>query len=160
MICRAIDSCFRQKVDIEVILVDDGSSDGTYSHVVNTYASLVEQGQLIYAKIEHLGQSAARNKGLSIAGGKYIKFLDSDDFLIDEALPKEVAYAERINADVIVTGYMTNYYADPDRMTLIKSDFIDAPKLDNGIDDMLLGNAPLTTNALYKREKNSSFKME
>src|SRR5579883_1567461 len=59
--------------DIEVLLIDDGSTDNLES-LARSYA-----GQVRYIYQQHLGPSAARNRGLREAGGEFIAFLDIDD---------------------------------------------------------------------------------
>jgi glycosyltransferase involved in cell wall biosynthesis len=73
---RALDSVFAQTVsDLELIVVDDGSTDGTDA-LVGRYGD----SRLQYLRIDHGGVSRARNEGVSAAGGDWIGFLDSDDF--------------------------------------------------------------------------------
>ncbi|WP_444930060.1 glycosyltransferase family 2 protein [Microbulbifer sp. SSSA002] len=75
---RAIQSCLDQnREDLEVIVVDDGSSDGTAE-----YLKSITVDNFIYIFQENQGASAARNKGLSLARGRYICYLDSDDFFV------------------------------------------------------------------------------
>lgn len=80
-IADAIDSVFRQEYrPLEVIVVDDGSSDGTLG-VVAAYGDTV---RVISQK--NSGQAVARNVGLTAAKGKYIAFLDADDVWSDDHL--------------------------------------------------------------------------
>jgi glycosyltransferase involved in cell wall biosynthesis len=69
--------------DLEIIVVDDGSEDGT-EEVASGYAKVDPRIRLV--KQENRGAAAARNRGLAEAGGEYIVFLDSDDRLLLEAL--------------------------------------------------------------------------
>jgi len=83
---RAIDSVLsqtylKQAVEWELILVDDGSTDGTQSWVKEHYPNVV------YLRQNNLGVSAARNTGLGQARGEWIALLDSDD----EWLPHKLA---------------------------------------------------------------------
>lgn len=74
IVTRAIDSALVQTYgDIEVIVVDDGSSDGTRD-VVASYG-----GRVRYFYQQNAGVSAARNAGLRNVRGEYVAFLDSDD---------------------------------------------------------------------------------
>lgn len=80
-ICTAIDSVLNQSINcnLEIIVSDDGSTDGTIELLTKTYNSTVT----IIRKPGHClshGAAAARNRGLRAATGKYISFLDSDDY--------------------------------------------------------------------------------
>jgi glycosyltransferase involved in cell wall biosynthesis len=81
---RCIDSILSQTYkNFELILVDDGSPDGCPS-ICDEYASLYENIKVIHK--ENRGVSAARNSGIEIARGKYITFIDSDDFVHESFL--------------------------------------------------------------------------
>jgi len=72
---KAIESVLAQTMaDLEVIVVDDGSSDGTAQMVGKTYGDRIR-----YFEQPNQGQSTARNRGLQEARGEWIAFLDSDD---------------------------------------------------------------------------------
>ena len=88
--------------DIEVICVDDGSTDNSLE-ILNTYAFLDERIKVIHQ--ENAGAAAARNRGLKEATGEFISVLDSDDFFHPEMLEKMVAKAEEDESDVVICGY-------------------------------------------------------
>ena len=85
-IAKALDSVLQQSYkDIEIILVDDCSSDHT-EEVVNRY---VEQyPQIIYQRLnKNQGAAVARNTALSLAKGRFVAFLDSDDVWCEDIVP-------------------------------------------------------------------------
>jgi glycosyltransferase involved in cell wall biosynthesis len=73
--------------DLEVIVVDDGSTDDT-SAVVARYSS---DDRIRYERTNHLGQSAAKNTGIRLARGRLIAFLDADDLWLPTKLEKQLA---------------------------------------------------------------------
>jgi GT2 family glycosyltransferase len=77
LVARAIDSALAQShTDIEIIVVDDGSTDGTEDLIQRRYTA---EPRVIYLRQANKGVSGARNAGLSVARGGYIALLDSDD---------------------------------------------------------------------------------
>lgn len=80
-IVRTINSCLQQHLPpLEIILVDDSSSDGGMQVVRKEFATQVERGLIgIIEQNANRGPSAARNKGWEAASGDYVAFLDSDD---------------------------------------------------------------------------------
>ena len=83
-IYRAIESSLRQThSNIEVLVIDDGSKDDTL-RVAQSYAE--KDGRVRVYHQENAGVSAARNHGIREAKGEYLVFLDSDDWLEDEAV--------------------------------------------------------------------------
>ena len=77
---RAIASVIAQSYeDWELIVCDDGSTDGTEEYVRERFASYLASGKIRYLRLEHRGVSAARNAGLRAAHGRWIAYLDSDN---------------------------------------------------------------------------------
>ena len=83
--------------DFELILVDDGSGDGSLE-ICREYAAVDERVRVISKN--NGGVSSARNAGMSLASGEYVMFLDSDDMLEEEAL--SVFYENAAGADLVV----------------------------------------------------------
>lgn len=95
-----LDSVLGQTLkDIEVIAVDDASHDGS-AKILERYAKEDERLKVISLKENHR-QGYARNRGLELAEGKYVYFLDSDDMITAEALEKLYEEAESERLDVI-----------------------------------------------------------
>lgn len=90
--------------DIELILVDDGSKDGS-GRIADAYAARHPNIQVIHQ--ENAGLGAARNKGLSMASGTYVGFVDSDDWIDPHMYEKLYAAAVEHDADVVVSGHTT-----------------------------------------------------
>lgn len=97
-LAKCVDSVINQTLkDIEIILVDDGSTDGS-GEVCDHYALLDRRVTVIHQK--NAGQGAARNSGLDMAQGKWIGFVDSDDWLDENYYEKMVKSAEENDADM------------------------------------------------------------
>ena len=99
---ETLDSVFAQTYkDFEVVIVDDGSTDGTKQ-------MLEENGYNVrYYWQENRGDAASRNKLIELAQGKYISFLDSDDLLYPDALARMTAAIPENRDDVIIYGPYT-----------------------------------------------------
>lgn len=98
-ISACIDSVIAQIcVDWEMILVDDGSPDNSGA-ICDEYATRDARIKVIHKK--NAGVSAARNDGIQLAQGKYLSFIDSDDYVLPTYLSDMLEY----EADVVVTAY-------------------------------------------------------
>lgn len=105
VIRRAIESCLNQTYkDIEVIVVDDGSSDGT-KEVIAT----IDDNRLRYVYQDNAGACAARNRGIELAQGEYIAFQDSDDEWHADKLEKQMATLIEMKADFVFCGFIKTY---------------------------------------------------
>lgn len=78
---ECITSIQKQNVDLEIICVDDGSTDG--SQELLKKMSETDSRIRCYSQ-DHAGAAAARNLGINMAAGEYISFIDADDFYLDE----------------------------------------------------------------------------
>jgi glycosyltransferase involved in cell wall biosynthesis len=88
---------------IEVIVVDDGSTDDTFELLEN-YVSDNSLTNIVLFKQLNQGPSAARNKAVSLASGEYIAFLDSDDCWHPDKIREQVALFENGKDEVILIG--------------------------------------------------------
>lgn len=106
-----IDSILRQiRDDVEIILVDDGSPDACPA-ICDDYAQNFSFVRVVHKQNE--GLSIARNTGLNLAEGKYVWFVDSDDYLLNDAISKvfdELAKDDTL--DMLSTGLMQYFEAD------------------------------------------------
>ena len=87
--------------DIEIICVDDNSSDGSET-ILEQFAK--EDSRLRVLRSPGLGAGGARNIGLASAQGEYLSFLDADDFFEPDMLESAVAKAEEDQSDIVVYG--------------------------------------------------------
>ena len=89
----------------ECIIVDDGSTDGSFELVSSLVEKLPGKWRLI--RQENSGQSIARNHGLELASGDFVALLDADDIWFKEKLTKQVAYMSRFHeVDILFTSYV------------------------------------------------------
>jgi glycosyltransferase involved in cell wall biosynthesis len=86
----AMDSVLKQTfTDFEVLIVDDGSSDGTAQ-----WASQISDPRIKLISQQNQGSSSARNTGITASQGEYIALLDADDFWTPTKLEKQVHYLD------------------------------------------------------------------
>lgn len=99
-IALTLDSCLRQNIptdEYEIICINDGSSDRSaeiISEYAKKYANVKSFSQL------NAGVSVARNKGIEIAQGRYIWFVDGDDLIADNCLASILSIVEDNNLDI------------------------------------------------------------
>lgn len=97
-----IESILKQKhQNLEVLLVDDGSTDGSGA-ICDLYAD--KDARVKVLRQENAGQGAARNRALDICTGDYIAFVDSDDRITEDMFSSMVAVMERERCDVVICG--------------------------------------------------------
>lgn len=127
-IIKCINSLLRQSLkEVEFIFVDDCGNDGSMEFVYE--AAKTDNRIIIVNNEENIGPGESRNKGIEIARGDYISFVDSDDMIADDFLALLYKKASESNADVICgkvvclynNGEINTEYNDQWRIDYIKA---------------------------------------
>lgn len=137
-ISECIDSVLGQDYEnIEIIVVDDGSADSSLN-ILNKYENINVYSQ------KNSGACIARNNGLKNSRGKYIKFLDSDDFLEPGVIKKQVYLAESLDSNTIVYG---DYYILKEDNRIYENTFLSH----SNQTELLILNDILTSTPLHRK---------
>ena len=99
---KAVDSCLSTDCAVEVIVIDDGSADGTWEW-------LQGRKDIVSIRTNNWGKDWAVVSGMAMAQGEYVRFLDSDDWLNPWANGDQLRIARETTADVVVAGYQDYY---------------------------------------------------
>ncbi len=151
-----IDSIINQTIfpQMEVVLVDDGSLDGA-PEICDIYTA--EHANIHVVHQRNAGVSAARNTGIAQAKGKYIGFVDSDDYINPEMFEKLLEAAEETNADMSFCGFISEY---PEKIVNISYPFRESVALNKTdiiqiICPFMLRDESFNAcwNKIFKREK-------
>ena len=103
---KCISSLINQtQKNMEIIIVDDGSDDICRERI-DAYAVLYKNSNIRIVHQHNQGVSAARNNGLLIAEGKYIGFVDADDWVESNTYKRMLELAEDKNLDIIISGFV------------------------------------------------------
>ncbi len=89
----------KTKIRYEIIVIDDGSK-GNIKEIIKKY--LKDHSELIFLSQENKGRGATRNLGISIAKGKYLSFIDSDDFIDENFYIKMFEKIKKENLDIVI----------------------------------------------------------
>jgi teichuronic acid biosynthesis glycosyltransferase TuaG len=103
-ITETVNSVLNQTfTDFEILILDDCSTDNTYDIITK----LAEKDNRIkvFKSEKNMGVARIRNKGLSMAKGKWIALLDSDDIWLPEKLERQIELGEKQNADLVYCSY-------------------------------------------------------
>lgn len=133
-VAEAINSVLAQSLmDWELLIINDGSTDNSM-HIIQELAAM--EGRIKLVNQANAGLSAARNAGLSIAQGKYIYFLDSDDAIIPDTLEACFMQCESLSLDFVFFDADTNYESEESKLvhslTYTRQHY-PANKVDDGI---------------------------
>lgn len=108
---QAIESVLTQTYpEIEIIVVDDGSKDGSIEKLTPylDHITLIQQ--------ENAGACVARNRGLDASSGEFIKFLDADDYLLPGVLKHQAEKLQELAEDEIVFGDLVQKFPNRERV--------------------------------------------
>lgn len=101
---EAISSVVTQTItDWELFVIDDGSTDST-QQIAAEFAQKDPRIQLVVNEM-NMGVARTRNRGMDLCRGRYVAFLDSDDYWKSQMLEKMIARAEETGADIIYCSY-------------------------------------------------------
>ncbi|WP_282022627.1 glycosyltransferase family 2 protein [Priestia flexa] len=140
-------SCLNQTYyDIEIIIIDDGSTDDTLSLIKS-----INDQRLRYYYFKNQGRSAARNEGIKKSRGKYLQFLDSDDTLERDKIARAISILEHdLDIDAVQCG--TNYVKNTKVTFKLK-----AENIKNITHTLLRENIFPIHSVVFKKELASSF---
>lgn len=132
---RCVNSIVGQSYrEIEVLLVDDGSTDGS-SELCDELGKMDKRIRIIHK--ENGGLSSARNIAMDICKGEYLFFVDSDDYILPGILKKLVEACEKYDAEVACCGYVSGrkqFYCDGELEVLDSVEAVKRMFICNGID--------------------------
>jgi glycosyltransferase involved in cell wall biosynthesis len=123
---EAIDSVLAQTYeDLEVIVIDDGSSDRSLE-IIQSYGD-----RLIWHTGENQGANHARNRGFALSTGDYLQYLDADDYLLPDKIAKQVQCLQTTAADFVYSDWRYQHHLDNGEIHLdesricgVKEDFL------------------------------------
>jgi glycosyltransferase involved in cell wall biosynthesis len=119
---RCLDSVLISSIldKIEIIIVNDGSTDGSLA-IMESYKAQFPQSIILINKSNGRAGSC-RNAALKIACGKYFKILDADDWFDSDAFVKYIGMLEKINVDMVLTNYSREYVSGTNKVMLSTTD--------------------------------------
>ena len=147
---RCVNSVLRQTFkDFEIILVDDGSTDGS-AKKCDEYAKVNNNIQVIHKK--NGGLSDARNHGIRVAKGDYIAFIDSDDWVNERFLEEMYTNINEYDADISVVNFSMVYSNGKQNITDCKEgSFSGQDTLNMYFNGFMMICLEVAWNKLYKR---------
>lgn len=104
---RCIKSILKQSfLNWELLLINDGSTDKS-GFICDKFSQKDERIRVVHKKNE--GVSATRNLGISLARGRYITFVDADDWIEKDLLEQMICEKEKMNVPILITGFVVDY---------------------------------------------------
>lgn len=125
-VCEYIEDCIKSIINqtyknLEIIFIDDGSTDASIT-IVNNYKKYDKRIKVLSQN--NLGVSSARNNGIDCAKGKWIIFVDADDYLEDKAIENLIKIQKKADCDIV----MASFYAFEDEVERQHHNFMKVKK--------------------------------
>lgn len=148
---RCVDSVLNQSyTNLEVLLIDDGSTDAT-PRIVDAYTQ--KDPRVVAVHQQNAGLVAVREKGITLATGEYVSFVDGDDVIDPDFLERLLENAIKYNADISHCGMKCCFYDGRVKLHYGTGEIVvfDNP---TGLCELLRGQRiePSLCNKLYRRE--------
>lgn len=136
----------------EVIVIDDCSTDNTLNIVKEFKQNYPELHLKIFVQKKNMRQGTARNRGVRESQGKYIFFLDGDDFIDPNTFEKMFQIAEKNECDFVLCDWVY-YYEDKGKVYVNSDRFLFRDFLiDDQVEMLLEAETYFTVNKLYRKE--------
>lgn len=156
---KCINSLLNQTLsDMEIILIDDCSTDNSL-YIIDNYKKLYPNKIKVLVNNENKGTGYSRNKGLFIATGEYIGFIDSDDYIEHDMYEKMYVAAVNKDNDIVVTN-MDLKYSGLDLSFLSRKCLTEQNRFNiKDYKEYLVNAKPSCCNKIYRNEllKNEKF---
>jgi len=132
VVCEAIDCSLNQTYEyLEIIVVDDGSTDGTEQVLKEKYG-----GRINYICQENKGLASARNSGIRNASGKYLQFLDADDLIDHDKISIQIKQLQNISCNAL--AYCDYILCDINDITTYKKRMSPILQKEKPFDDIMM----------------------
>lgn len=148
---RCVDSILAQSYqDLEILLIDDGSTDES-GEIVDIYAE--KDSRIVAVHQTNAGLVAVREKGIKLATGEFVSFVDGDDVIEPDFLERLLRNAIHYNADISHCGMKFCFYDGRMKLHYGTGEIIEFDNL-TGVNELLRGGKiePSLCNKLYRRE--------
>lgn len=143
---QAIESALKQTYkNVEIIVIDDGSTDGSLE-IIRSFDNSIK-----WETGSNQGAPKARNRGLEIATGEYIKYLDADDILLPDCLERQVEKASQLSSERKAIVYGEAIWINRDGEPLPSNPLLPRQENEDPIAH-ILSQCPLTSCPLHKRD--------
>lgn len=145
---KCINSCLDQKEYVnEIIVVDDGSTDGS----VDVVEKIIKKNGDIVKLYFNSGKGAndARNFGFEQSSGEYIQWLDADDYLLPHKFKTQLETFSKVNCDIVYSDWRMDFY---ENMELVRVVHKNLKKHSDYLHELLIDNWSCPHNYLIKRE--------
>ena len=152
---RSISSVINQTYDnLEILLIDDCSTDNSYN-ILKEYAKKDKRIKVFHNQ-ENQHVSETRNVGIRNSTGKYLYFIDSDDFIDNDYIEHLVNTAEKENADVVVNPNIYQYKNGRKKLNILTETF-NKEKDNKNYNIIAIKVFPSSCNRLYKKDIQETY---